>query len=549
MKMRITHKRVLLLAVVLALLSTAAFATGEQEVAAGAEGPISLTAVVTYAAVAENAEQDDTYYMNYIEHEFGIVWDLTTIPNSAAQERMNILFAAGDMPDVFPGNAISHIYTDAIRTGQLMPLEDRIENGTGWINHPQWDDLKPVMTHTDGHIYTFPSGVSNMLARNSGGRYYLNQKWLNEAGHDVPQTLDELTEGLRAIKDAMPDKTVISGHWESSRVTDYFILAHGMNASGAMGTYLGNQINIIDGEVVFTVQHPNFRDYLEYTNMLWEEGLIDEEYFSQQKAQLRAKGSDQGFALASDDSFTLIFGNNEGIYDYVFTPPLLSDYNEELWWPERTIYSIPHGAIPTASRHPDKAFEILDWMATPDAVFLYDAQVPERLYIPELVPDGLERDNVVAQPVDGEDYFNRGNSLEGMGAWAYINTYMTNRSSGFPMVLNREADWWTEEFGLRPLLKENLNQYLGWSVENVVLPHYEHVVTDRDLKFLPEEQEVIDTYAGELADFIDEQHARFIIGARPVSEYTDFLGELERYRLDEIQEVYQAAYERYLQVQ
>ena len=549
MKMRITHKRVLLLAVALTLLSTAAFATGQEEAAAVEEGPVALTAVVTYGAVAENAEQDDTYYMNYIEHEFNIVWDLTTIPNSAAQERMNILFAAGDMPDVFPGDAISHIYTDAIRTGQLLPLEDRIENGTGWVNHPQWDDLKPVMTHTDGHIYTFPSGVSNMLARNSGGRYYLNQKWLNEVGHDVPQTLDELTEGFRAIKDAMPDKTVISGHWETSRVTDYFILAHGMNASGAMGTYLGNQINIVDGEVVFTVQHPNFRDYLEYTNTLWEEGLIDEEYFSQQKAQLRAKGSDQGFALASDDAFPLIFGNNEGIYDYVFTPPLLSDYNEELWWPEHTIYSIPHGAIPTASRHPDKAFEILDWMATPDAVFLYDAQVPERLYIPELVPEGLERDNVVAQPVDGEEYFNRGNSLEGMGAWAYMNTYMTNRSSAFPMILNRGADWWTEEFGLRPILKENLNQYLGWSVDKVVLPYFEHVVTDRDLKFLPEEQEVIDTYAGELADFIDEQHAKFIIGARPVSEYTDFLGELERYRLDEIQEVYQAAYERYLQVQ
>jgi putative aldouronate transport system substrate-binding protein len=533
----------------LALIAAQAFGAGQQEAATGEEGPIELSAVVTYGAVAENADQDDTYYMNYVEHTFNIVWDLTTIPNSAAQERLNILFAAGDMPDLFPGSAVGHIYSDAIRTGQFLALEDRIENGTGWINHPDWENIRPVITHTDGHIYTFTYGNSNMLSRNAGGRYYLNEKWLNEVGYEVPTTLDELTEGLVAISEAMPNKTVISGHWENFRVTDYFILAHGMNASGSMGDYLGNQINIVDGEVVFTVLHPNFRDYLEYTNSLWESGLIDQEYFSQQVAQLRAKGKDQGFALASDASFPLIFGNDEGIYDYVFTPPLLSDYNEALWWPEHTIYSIPNGAIPTASRHPDKAFEILDWMGTPDHVFLYDAQVSERLYVPELVPQGLSKENVVAQPVDGGEYYNRGNALEGMSSWEYMNTYMTNRSSGFPMILDRGADWWTEEFGLRPILKENLNQYLGWSVDRVVLPHFRKVVSGRDLKFLPEEQEILDSYAGELTDFIDENHAKFLIGARPISEYDEFLEELDRYRMDEIQEVYQASYERYLEVQ
>ena len=546
------HTRLGLFLLVLISAAGLVFATGGQESDEASDGPATISAHMTYAPVAENADHDNTYYMAYVANKFNIEWDLTMVPSAAVEERMNIAFAAGDLGDVVLGGASGPIYQDAIRSGQATELTEMIENGSGWINHPRWDEIRPVITHTDGNIYTLPSGVYNMLATNSAGRYYLNQAWLEAAGRGIPETLDELTAGLRAMQEEMSDKIIISGRWENKRITDYFMLAHGMkvggNASGLAGlgpAALGNMINIVDGEVVFSPVHSNFESYLRYVNGLWEEGLIDEEYFTQQDGQLRAKGTRDGFGLAADDAYPLIFGDSDAIYDYTFAPPLLSEYNDELWWPSQTVLSIPNALIPVTSGQADKVWEILDWMGTPEHVFVYDGYIAEEHFNPELIPEGLERDNVLHQPADGGDYYVRGNAVEGMAPWQYMNTFLTNRTANLPMVLDRGADWWTEVHGFQPITPQPRNLYLGYTVQEIAEPHYVHKVNDRDLKFTIEEQRTLDNYLPDLQAYIDENHAKFIIGTRPISEYDDFVEELDRYRLDEITAVYQAAYDRY----
>ena len=76
-------------------------------------------------------------------------------------------------------------------------------------------------------------------------------------------------------------------------------------------------------------------------------------------------------------------------------------------------------------------------------------------------------------------------------------------------------------------------------------PYLEYRVTDRDLRFSPEETEIRTRYEQELAMFMDEMLAKFVIGVEPITGYDDYLRELQRFGLSEVTAVYQAAYDRW----
>jgi putative aldouronate transport system substrate-binding protein len=64
------------------------------------------------------------------------------------------------------------------------------------------------------------------------------------------------------------------------------------------------------------------------------------------------------------------------------------------------------------------------------------------------------------------------------------------------------------------------------------------------LTFTPEENETITDLFSQIRAYTLENTAKFMVGARPVSEFDDFVAELEDIGLAEVTEIYQAAYDR-----
>mgnify|MGYP006275594813 CR=1 FL=1 len=530
-----------------------AFGAGTQDDGAADGGPTTVTVMTTFQAVQENADFDNLFFTRYIEQELNLEIDWDTIPVNVNQERVNIAFAAGDMSDLlFGGGIINPIFGEAVRTGQLMPIGDMLENGDGWVNLPQWPEFRPVFTHVDGEIYAVGRGNFFAASRNAGGRYFWNRTWAEELGFEWPiDTLEEMTELLYAMKEDKPDLYPVSGRWQNRRVTGLFQLAHGLKTN-MWGFGLASEVNIVDGEVVFSPLHENFPAYLEYANQLYQDEILDPEYFTQQMGQLRARMAEHGFGLYSEGAPGTALGMNESVYDYWHATPVTSEYNQEAYWPEQTPLQRNSAAIYAFAEEPEAAFQILDFVGTPEGSLMDQGYIHpdwlEGMDIEALIPEGASEENIVSE-LNSDGTIAQAAIPEGVQAWSFHNTFIWPRASNIPVLRNTGFDWEVEVKGPVGLDPEKPADWYHYNSNQTLGPVFRRWFTARDIVWTTEEQEVIDLYEQEMIDYIDEWHAKFIIGAEPLSAYDSFVESLDGYGLQELLEVYQAAYDRWAAMQ
>lgn len=546
-------RKMLFVGFALLLVGALVFAEGAQETGAESEGPTTVTVMSTYQAVQENADFDNYFFTRYVEEEFNVELDWTTFPVNVNQERMNIAFAAGDLSDLLLGGGIINpIFGEAVRTGQLLPLTERLENGDGWVNLPQWPEFRPVFTHVDGEIYAVGRGNFLAASQNAGGRYFWNRAWAEELGFEWPiDTLEEMTDLLYAMKEDKPDLYPASGRWQNRRVTGLFQLAHGLKTN-IFGFGLASEINIENGEVVFSFLHPNFTDYLEYTHQLYEDEILDPEYFTQQMGQLRAKMAEHGFGLYSEGAPGTALGMTEAVYDYWHAGPVLSPYNDEKYWPQQTPLERNSAAIYAFAEEPDAAFEVLDFLGTPQGSLMDQGYIHpdwlEGMDMDALIPEGASRENIVSE-IKGDGTIEMAVVPEGQQAWSYHNTFIWPRGSNIPVLRNTGYDWEVEVKGPVALDPEKPADWYHYNSNTTLDPVFRRWFTARDIVWTIEEQEVIDTYEQEIIGYIDEMHAKFIIGVEPIENYDEFVESLDGYGIDELQRVYQQAYDRWAALQ
>jgi putative aldouronate transport system substrate-binding protein len=72
------------------------------------------------------------------------------------------------------------------------------------------------------------------------------------------------------------------------------------------------------------------------------------------------------------------------------------------------------------------------------------------------------------------------------------------------------------------------------------------VIQGQNLKFTDAEIEVLQQYKTDLESYMDEMHAKFVIGVESLSDYDDYVEVLDGFGLAKVSEVYTAAYNRYL---
>lgn len=529
------------LAIGLLLVSAAIFAAGEQE--PQSDAPTTIRALIGTHPQQEGVDLDDYYYTQYVNQRLNIDLRFSPIAFTAARERMNIAFAAGELQDLVLGDAlVGPIKENALVAGQFMELDDWIQ-GSSWAEHPYWDRFEPLLREVDGHIYTLPRGIPRNDSENGGGRYFWNTAWLEEVGRPVPSTVDEFYDAVIAIKEARPEVIPISGVYGFRKVHAFFMNAFGMKSNHTAVDLMDN-LNVVDGRIVFTFAHPNYRPYLEYMRRLYEEGLLDQEYFSQTNAQLVAKAQQDRYFMFSFGSQNGILGDAERAYDYSTARPLTSPVNPEPWWPEQTPFQGNAAAVPTTSESADAVLELLDWMGTVEGEAHNVPVILPEWYCEDCVAEGLSRENIVSPPIDGVRQDPQ--PISDLTLFSYVNKYLCPAGSGIPGIRGGwdEGSRWAEPLGVQVFDISAPAHWLFISNEREIVPYFRYAITARDLKFTPEEQDVLIRYQSDLQSYMDEMHAKFITGVEPISNYDAYIEELDRYGLAEVSAAVQAAYDR-----
>lgn len=188
--------------------------------------------------------------------------DIQWIPGPDYADRLNVALAAGDLADLIKiPNVTTPLFREMVRQGAFWDLTPYVGD---YPNLMAMDESIWNNTKINGKSYAVPSG----RPMDGGGFAAIRQDWLDQLGLDMPETMDELYDVLKAFKEQKPDgKQDTTGYTMRSA----FFLEEVF--TGTSGKW-----KAVDGALVDMTLEPEMRESLLYKRKLYEDGLIPIDY-------------------------------------------------------------------------------------------------------------------------------------------------------------------------------------------------------------------------------------------------------------------------------
>lgn len=471
--------------------------------------------------------------MAQVEEEAGvnIEWDVYYYSDWAEQK--SLLLASGDLPDAFFGYISLNATDISQNKSYFVDLTDLIpENMPNLTAIFEKDaEMEAVCTNRDGRIYSLPKKLP-LRPTVCGDEMYINKEWLDNLGLSMPTTYKELEECLVAFAtqdadgDGDPTNEIPITNCASSALLSGD-LRHILSPFGTMVSREGNYMGLnSDGEAVFMPIEENYKEGVEWVRSLWEQGVLDPEYFTQeqsmQTAKLQAEGGSQvglAFGWTADaqvglnvDQFELLEAV-EG-YDGTHYVEAASNYLD---------ISDGELAITTACSDPAK---LLQW-----ADLFYDDIVSLQTYygsIPDCISDNGDGTYTVLVPEDGSslDTSSWSNSFRDHGP-----KYMNPEFEENVILPEDQGD------GVK-LAQDSVNGKYVTEGKNCGLPVLQY--TDEELSRITE-------IGTDIYSYVEAQYAHWVTEGGIEDEWDAYLAQLDQMGLQELIEIYKTAYDAYLE--
>lgn len=250
--------------------------------AALAEDKVNITAF-QYELENQNIDFQNLWFFQMIEEKTGVHVDFNEVKDADWQTKLNLMFASDKYDDVIiRGGVDDEEY--GVMQHLLLPLDEYINeeimpNYSSRLNINNAGDSIPA---SDGHSYY----IGYLIAQNVNhqGTWYINQAWLDQLGMEVPTTIDELTEVLRAFKandmngNGKADEIPFSASTFNPNAPETVWNQFASFGVPEIGYYYAIDEN---DKVYFTPAADGWRECAEWLHLLYSEGLMDVETLTQ----------------------------------------------------------------------------------------------------------------------------------------------------------------------------------------------------------------------------------------------------------------------------
>lgn len=227
--------------------------------------------------------------------ETGIKLVIEEISDAGWNEKMAVVFASGNLPDLICGDIPNLInFTD-----QCTDVTDLLPTYAPFMADFYFNKYPAVAKAEafEGRMFSMPEVRVNNLYYFNG--WEINKRWIDNLGLQTPSTPDELYEVLKAFKekdangngdsnDEIPFTFV--GVMDTTCPNDGLLTM--MNMFGMVNDGVNNleqYIMVENGKVIFTAADQRFYDMLVFLNKLYREGLMDVDGFVQTVNEAYAK--------------------------------------------------------------------------------------------------------------------------------------------------------------------------------------------------------------------------------------------------------------------
>lgn len=501
------------------------------------------------SALSKGYEKNEI--LNKLQEDAGIKINWNVMSDSLA-EQVNVRIAGGELPDAFMGVGFNNYdLTNYGSDGTFIDLtpyltEEYMPNLAKILEENP--DIKSAITMSDGCIYGLPAGekmgTAGIGAENDYSIYtipqfsMINKAWLDELGLEVPTTLDELHNALVAFKENDMSAKYYGNDAGStipmSTGFDQWCWGQNIFYAGFGFTNWPNDVcnDLVlndDGKVDFVCASDNYRKALTYFHDWYQEGLMDQEMFSQSDTQLISKCSQGYVGVATWWYIEELMGDHAE--DYVFLP-ILDGPDGSHNVTVRTGGATNSGnlSITSACESPATLLKFFDQWYNPETVMQLQYG-PIGTYFTEQDADGvwLSITDEQAKEKFGKSAGELKSEYEVYGPKLILSDYYSTTFKMEDRAIERLTD---------------LNDF--W------MPYVDSTVTyPVDCVFTEEELDTIDMYKSDFESIVAEQEGLWLKEGGPSdADWESYVAKLkDTCGMEELLEVYQAAYDRYVEAE
>lgn len=311
------------------------------------EEPITITALRPLYKITGA----DYNLFKVMEEETNVHFEFIDVPFSELDEKVNVLLNSGSYPDVmFSAWGNNDEPTKYGQDGVLIPLQDLMEEYSP--NYMQVMEERPEIWKAsqdeNGDVYSYAYVAAPNAA--AWAQLNINHEMLEKVGMDLPSSMDDLYEILKAFKEQDADG--------DGNADNEIPFALGESGYGSFLNYMGIKRNIsafnctADGDTVaFIPATDTWKELISTLAKWYEEGLINQDWVS--------LNSDQFNAMAmSDTAIGAYFGNAaltvgstaSGGKAYKYTPIVPFDGGV---YPVQGTFSLGRFVITDACEYPE----------------------------------------------------------------------------------------------------------------------------------------------------------------------------------------------------
>ena len=297
-------KRILSLALALALVVT--LFAGMSFASADEAAPR-----IEWMMQGDNTVTDDNLVVTELRNRTGVDIHFNYISSGDYNTKLNTLIAADTLPDIFSTGGQTAI--DLRDAGKLLDYSGLLaENAPNIVATYQNGELEAMAVNSDGGVYGLV-GLGSQIIEN----LIIRKDWLANVGMEVPTTLDELYEVMKAFTLNDPDgngQNDTYGFVGTGSSTAYY-----ENIFAAYGIPMGQMILLEDGTVTTYMKHENYLKAVEYFRRLYQEGIMDPDFAT----------------LTSMETFERLWNGNCGMLGF----RAVGITNN--WYPGRYTFEVP----------------------------------------------------------------------------------------------------------------------------------------------------------------------------------------------------------------
>ncbi|SES01779.1 putative aldouronate transport system substrate-binding protein [Butyrivibrio fibrisolvens] len=297
----------------------------------------TLTGTISYPANTESDPNNRTIFKR-LQEQTNVEIQWTAIQSDQWGDKITLEMSnVNTLTDfVFSAGFSDSDLLKYAKQGAIISLEDYIDAYMPNLKavFDKYPEYRAMCEDENGHIWALPwieqLGSEKTAIQTVGDMSFINKKWLDFLGLEMPTTVDEFEQVLIAFRDnadAIQKEFNIDGSIipmsciVNDGDQDPAILINGFG-EGYGDADRGRHIAVTDDlKVICSSTQMGYKDGIAWLHKLYDEGLIDSEAFTQEWSTYVSKGKSGRYGVC----FSWDVANIDNLEDWVPLPALTAD--------------------------------------------------------------------------------------------------------------------------------------------------------------------------------------------------------------------------------